>query len=163
MGKVVLALILLGFLGWADTLVLTDGTVWEGRLMGATAEDLSFSSEVGTIRVPLEKVHRILLDFGADPKPRMEEKAWSRALGQLQREFFNCRYFRHGLVLAGLALIGFGQWLNFLGYDIFGNMITTLGGIGILWGLTMPKPGCEVPAARLRTLLWIGLEHGWLY
>ncbi len=163
MGKVILALCLLGFLGWADTLVLSEGAVLTGRLTGITSADLSFATAAGTVRIPLEKVNRIALDFGADPQPRLEEQAWSRALGQVQREFFNCRYLRHGLVVAGLALIGFGQWLNFLGHNMFGNMLTAFGGIGILWGLSMPKPACEVPAARLRTLLWIGLEHGWLY
>ncbi len=163
MRKVLLALALFGLVGWADTLVRTDGTVLEGRLSGVTATTLSFSTPGGVWTFPLEEVSRISLDFGADPKPRLEQRAWSRALGQVQREFWTCRYMRHGLVLAGLAFIGFGQWLSSLGYGVFGNMLTALGGLSILWGLSMPQPGCEVPAARLRTLLYIGLEHGWLY
>lgn len=163
MRKVLLALALFGLLGLADTLVLTDGTVLEGRLSGVTATALSFSTSGGVLTFPLERVSRISLDFEADPKPRLAERTWSRALGQVQREFWTCRYMRQGLVVAGLAFIGFGQWLNSLGYGVFGNMLTALGGLSILWGLSMPQPGCEVLAARLRALLYIGLEHGWLY
>lgn len=163
MVKLFLALTLLGLLGWADTLVLTDETVLEGRLVGLTATTLSFS--VGGIPqvLPLERVTRITLDLRSDPRPRVEERQWSRALGQAQRAFLTCRYLRQGLVLAGFAFVGFGQWLNVLGYEVFGNMLTAFGGISFLWGVSMPPPGCEVPAGRLRALLYIGLEHGWLY
>ncbi len=163
MGKVLLALVALGFVGLADTLVLSDGTTFEGRLSGVTSTTLSFTTASGIMTWPLEKVSRISLDFGADPKARVDQRAWSRALGQVQREFWTCRYMRQGLVLAGFVFIGFGQWLNYLGYGVFGNMLTAFGGISILWGLSMPQPGCEIPAARLRTLLYIGLEHNWLY
>ncbi|MCS7240610.1 MAG: hypothetical protein NZ651_05130 [Candidatus Bipolaricaulota bacterium] len=163
MGKALLALAILGVIGLADTLVLTDGTVLEGRVSGVTATTISFTLASGAVSFPLEKVTRVTLDFSGDPTPRMERRQWSRVLGQVQREFFACRYLQEGLVVAGLAFIGFGQWLNFLGYNLFGNMLTAFGGISILWGLSMPAPGCETPASRLRTLLYLGLEHGWLY
>jgi len=163
MWKFFVAFVLLGFVGLADTLVLTDGTTLDGRLSGVTATTLSFSTATGVVTLPLEKVSRISLDFGSDPKPRMDQRIWARALGQVQREFWTCRYIRQGLVIAGLTFIAFGQWLNFLGYGMFGNMLTAFGGLSILWGLSMPQPGCETVAARLRTLLYIGLEHNWLY
>jgi hypothetical protein len=163
MGKIFLALVLLGTLGLADTLVLTDGTVLDGRLAGVSATTLSFVLAGAPSVFPLERVSRITLDFAADPKPRVDQRQWSRALSQVQREFLTCRNIREGLVAAGLVFLGFGQWLNSRGYGLFGNMLTAFGGISVLWGLGMPRPGCEVPAARLRALLYIGLEHGWLY
>lgn len=163
MRKVILALAFLSVAGLADTLVLMDGTTLTGRLSGLTASTLSFTTATGAVTIPLEEVNRITLDFKGDPKPRLDQRLWSRVLGQVQREFLTCRYIRPGLVFGGLIFIGFGQWLNFLGYGLFGNMLTAFGGLSILWGLSMPQPGCEIPAARLRTLLYIGLEHGWLY
>ncbi len=163
MGKVLVFLSLVSVLAWADTLVLTDGTTLEGRLTGVTHAALYFSTSTATLTLPLEGVQRLTLDFQADPKPRLDQRSWSRALGQVQREFTTCRYMRQGLVIMGLVFIGFGQWLNYQGQSLFGNMLIALGSLSILWGLGMSTPNCEVPAARLRTLLWIGLEHGWLY
>lgn len=163
MRKVLVALAILSIAGFADTVFLRDGTVLEGRLSGVSTTALLFETDLGRRSIPLEDVTRISLDFSSDPTPRFSRTTWSRALGQVQREFFNCRYIRHGLVLAGLSLIGFGQWLDILGYNVFGNMLKALGGISILFGLSMPESGCEIPAARLRTLLYIGLEHNWLY
>lgn len=163
MWKALLALAFLGLMGFADTVVLTDGTVLTGRVSGVTATTLSFTLATGVVSFPLEQVNRITLDFSSDPTPRLDRRHWSRALGQVQREFFACRYVRDGLVVAGLAFIGFGQWLCYVGYNLFGNMLTAFGGISILWGLSMPAPGCETPASRLRALLYLGLEHGWLY
>lgn len=163
MWKVVVVLSFLGVLGLADTLVLRDGTVLEGRLSGISPTELSFVAAGEAVRVRLEEVSRIALDLAADPKARVDRRAWSRALGQAQREFWNCRNLRPGVVLAGLVFIGFGQFLNALGHEPFGHLLTAVGGLAVLFGLSMPAPGCDVPAARLRALLYIGLEHGWLY
>lgn len=163
MRTAIFAVLLLGFLALGDTLVLVDGTVLDGRLVGVSLTSLLFAGESGVVELPLEKIGRITLDLASDPKPRVARADWSRALGQAQRELWNCRNFRQGTVLAGLLFIGFGQWLNALGYQPAGHLVSLLGALGVLFGLSMPQPGCEVPAARLRTLLYIGLEHGWLY
>ena len=159
MRTAILAIFLLGFAALADTLVLLDGTVLEGRVEGVSSTALRFSGA----QIPLEKISRVTLDLAADPKPRVRRADWSRALGQVQRELWNCRNLRQGMVLAGLLFIGFGQWLNAVGYEPAGHLVSLLGALGMLWGLSMPQPGCEIPAARLRTLLYLGLEHGWLY
>jgi len=163
MRTAILAIFLLGFAALADTLVLVDGTVLEGRVEGVSSTALRFSGATGLLQIPLEKISRVTLDLAADPKPRVRRADWSRALGQVQRELWNCRNLRQGMVLAGLLFIGFGQWLNALGYEPAGHLVSLLGALGMLWGLSMPQPGCEIPAARLRTLLYLGLEHGWLY
>jgi len=163
MRTAIFAVFLLGFVALADTLVLVDGTALEGRLVGVSPTVLLFSGASGVAQIPLEKVSRVTLDLASDPKPRVARADWSRALGQAQRELWNCRNLRQGTVLAGLLFIGFGQWLNTLGYAPAGHLLSLLGALGVLWGLSVPQPGCEIPAARLRTLLYIGLEHGWLY
>lgn len=163
MRKVLFFLVWLGVAALADTLVLSDGTVWSGRVQGLTAAQLGFLVGGEMRWVPLEAVQRLSLDLVSDPKPRVDPRLWSRIFGQAQRELWNCRYFREGLVLAGLVFLGAGQWLVSLGYSPFGELITALGALGLLYGLGAPRPACQVPAARLRTLLYLGLEHGWLY
>jgi len=163
MRTAIFAVFLLGFVALADTLVLVDGTALEGRLVGVSPTVLLFSGASGVAQIPLERVSRVTLDLASDPKPRVARADWSRALGQAQRELWNCRNLRQGTVLAGLLFIAFGQWLNTLGYAPAGHLLSLLGALGVLWGLSMPQPSCEIPAARLRTLLYIGLEHGWLY
>ncbi|MFN3346707.1 MAG: hypothetical protein ACK42E_02720 [Candidatus Bipolaricaulaceae bacterium] len=163
MRKALVLLVWLGVAALADTLVLSDGTVWTGRVQGLTSTQLGFLVGGEMRWVPLEAVYRLSLDLARDPKPRVDSRLWSRVFGQAQRELWNCRYFREGLVLAGLAFLGAGQWLASLGYSPFGELLTALGALGLLYGLGAPRPDCSVPAARLRTLLYLGLEHGWLY
>lgn len=163
MAKIFVILSLVSLLAWADTLVLKDGTVLEGRLTGLTTTILYFSTPTGQVSFPLEQVQKLTLEFQNDPEPRLERRTWSRVFGEVQRSFTTCRYMRQGLVIGGLGFIGFGQWLCQQGQDLAGNLVTALGGLSILWGLSMPQPSCEALGARLRTLLWIGLEHGWLY
>ncbi|MCS7217100.1 MAG: hypothetical protein NZ924_05455 [Candidatus Bipolaricaulota bacterium] len=152
-----------GLAGWADTLVLSDGTVLTGRVQGLTPTQLGFLTAEGLRWVALEDVQRLALDLGEDPRPRVDRRAWSRALGRAQRELWTCQYFREGLVLAGLLFLGAGQWLVSLGHGSFGGLLTALGALGLLYGLGSARPDCSLPAARLRTLLYLGLEHGWLF
>lgn len=163
MRKVLLLVLGLSLAAWADTLVLSDGTVLQGRVQGLTSTQIGVLGGEGLRWVPLEQVQRLSLDLAVDPKPRVDPRLWSRLLGQAQRELWTCRYFREGLVLAGLLFLGAGQWLVGLGHSPFGELLTALGALGVLYGLASPRPDCQIPAARLRTLLYLGLEHGWLF
>lgn len=163
MRKVLVLLAWLGVVALADTLVLSDGTVWTGRVQGLTATHLGFQVGGETRWVPLEGVLRLSLDLAMDPKPRVDPRVWSRIFGQAQRELWSCQHFREGLVLAGLIFLGAGQWLASLGHSPFGELLTALGALGLLYGLSSPRPYCQIPAARLRTLLYLGLEQGWLF
>lgn len=163
MRKILVFLALAGVVAWADTLVLSDGTTLSGRVQGLVSTSLGFVSAEGMYWIPLEEIQRVSLDLAADPEPRVDKRLWSKILGQTQRELWSCWYFREGLVLAGLLFIGAGQWLVTLGYSPFGQLLTALGALSVLYGLGAPQPACHIPAARLRTLLYLGLEHGWLF
>lgn len=163
MRKAFVLLVCVGLAAWADTLVLSDGTVLTGRVQGLTPAQLGFLTPEGLRWIPLEQVQRLSLDLAGDPQPRVDRGLWSRLLGQAQRELWTCRYFREGLVLAGLLFLGAGQWLVSLGHSPFGELLTALGALGVLYGLASPRPDCQIPAARLRTLLYLGLEQGWLF
>lgn len=152
----------LGSNALADTLVLTDGEVLQGKLTGLTSTELVFLTSQGALSFPLAEVGRVEIDWAEDPKPRVEKATWERALAKAQRDLTSCRYVRQGLVLGGLAFVAGGYWLGSLGYGAPAQLISGLGAIGTMLGLISPAPSCEVQAARLRLLLQIGLDHNWL-
>jgi len=50
--RLFVALALLGFVGLADILVLTDGITLDGRLSGVTSATLSFTTATGVVTLP---------------------------------------------------------------------------------------------------------------
>lgn len=165
MGLVALAvLILVGSWGLADTVTLIDGSQLEGKLTGVDAYYIYFTSEAGTEgAISLSHVRSLVIDWQADPEPRLGQEEWLSAIAKARRELASCRSAKSGVVLGGLLFIGGGWWLGNLGYGQFGELLMGLGAVATLLGAVAPNPACGTPLHRVEILTRIGLEHGWIY
>lgn len=147
----------------ADTLHLKGGQKVTGELCGVTAGSLQWCATGGIqASFPLTDVARV--EFSADPVvvPRVSEAEWRKAMGSAQRELTSCRSARYGLILGGLAFVGGGYWLGLQGYEA-GNLVIALGVVAVGLGAIAPNPRCPSSEAKVKTLVRIGLDHGWLY
>lgn len=155
--------LLAGVVAHADTLVLKSGERVTGELCGVTPDAVVWCA-AGGVRVvfPLGEVARV--EFAADPTvaPRVSEADWRTAMGRAWRQLASCRSARQGLILGGLAFVAGGYWLSSQGYEA-GNIIVALGAVATGLGVIAPNPRCPGPEERVKALVRIGLDHGWLY
>ena len=148
----------------ADTLVLTDGSQLQGKLVGVNEFYLYFTGSDGVEGVvPIYHVRSITLDWTTDPEPRIGEGEWLSAIAKARHDLEGCRTAKWGVVLGGLLFIGGGWWLGNLGYGEFGELLMGLGAVATLLGVVAPPPTCASPLHRVEILARIGLEHGWIY
>lgn len=155
--------LLVGATACADTLHLKSGQRVAGELCGVTADSVKWCATGGLqVSVPLTEVARV--EFSIDPVvvPRLTEAEWRRALGRAQRELTSCRTARYGLILGGLAFMGGGYWLGLQGHEV-GSVVIALGVVATGLGVVAANPRCPAPEERVKTLIRIGLDHGWLY
>ncbi len=155
--------VLMGVSACADTLHLKTGQKVLGELCGVTATSVQWCA-VGGIQVafPLADVARV--EFTADPTvtPRVAEANWRKAVGRAHRELVSCRSARYGLIFGGLAFVGGGHWLGSQGHEA-GNLLVALGIVATGLGVIAPNPRCPAQEEKVKTLVRIGLDHGWLY
>ncbi len=155
--------LLVGVSACADTLHLKSGQSVAGELCGVTAGSVKWCATGGIqASFPLTDVVRV--EFSTDPVvvPRVSEAEWRKAMGSAQRELTSCRSARYGLILGGLAFVGGGYWLGLQGYEA-GNLVIALGAVAAGLGVIAPNPRCPTQEGKVRTLVRIGLDHGWLY
>jgi hypothetical protein len=160
----ILAAFLTASVALADTVTLIDGSQLQGKLTGVDAYHIYFAGEAGGEgAIPLAHVRTIVIDWQADPEPRLGQEEWLAAIAKARRELQGCRTAKSGIFLGGLVFIGGGYWLGTLGYGEFGQLIMSLGAIATLLGAVAPAPTCDPPLHRVEILTRIGLEHGWIY
>jgi len=155
--------LVVGVSACADILHLKDGQRVTGELHGVTASSLQWRGPGGIpMSFPLTDVARV--EFSVDPVvvPRVSEAEWRKAMGSAQRELTSCRSARYGLILGGLAFVGGGYWLGLRGYEA-GNLVIALGVVAAGLGVIAPTPRCPWPEERVKALVRIGLDHGWLF
>ncbi|GAB4304832.1 MAG: hypothetical protein Kow0097_02380 [Candidatus Bipolaricaulota bacterium] len=155
--------LLMGVSTFADTLHLESGQTVEGELCGVTASSIQWCAGEGlALSFALVDVARV--EFAGDPmaSPRVAEGDWRKAMGQAQRALTSCRTARFGLILGGLAFVGGGYWLGVQGHDA-GRFLIALGTVAAGLGVIAANPRCPTQEERVKVLVRIGLDHGWLY
>lgn len=155
--------LMVGVSACADTLHLKSGRALVGELCGVTADAVLWCA-VGGMKASFALTDVARVEFTADPvvAPRVSQPEWRKAMGSAQRELTSCRSARYGLILGGLAFVGGGYWLGLQGYEA-GNLVIALGAVAAGLGVIAPNPRCLSQEDRVRTLVRIGLDHGWLY
>ncbi|HEU67812.1 MAG TPA: hypothetical protein ENN53_01065 [Candidatus Acetothermia bacterium] len=155
--------LLIGASAFADTLHLKTGQTVAGELCGVTASSIQWCAGEGLpLSFALLDVARV--EFDGDPiaSPRLTVGEWKKAMGQAQRELTSCRTARLGLILGGLAFVGGGYWLGQQGHEA-GNFLIALGTVAAGLGVIATNPRCPAQEERVKVLVRIGLDHGWLY
>jgi len=161
---VILVVVAVSTIAWADVLVLRDGRTVEGTLVTVTSEHIKFrTAPTVVVTYPLSWVQEVTFAPRERGEVPLDEDQWLVAMSRARRSLSSCKLSRQGLVVGGLVLALSGPVLGSLGHGTTGELMIGLGAAVTLIGLAAPPPACGVQRDRVEVLTRIGLEFGWVF